>query len=151
MEVYHTHLNSYSEVTQRHRELEQSKQKKSFWQRLFARRKEEEPEKEVWEPEEGEEGISRRQSKEDLVRMNREVYRLLEERRLRREKRRESSCSPNYSQYTHFVIPLYKYPGNSLLTIFIPVALLSLLSLAIFFQENNLSERIGLIATMVLG
>jgi hypothetical protein len=49
------------------------------------------------------------------------------------------------------VIPLYKYPGNSLATIFIPIFLLSLLSLAIFFQQNDLSNRIGSIATMVLG
>lgn len=39
-----------------------------------------------------------------------------------------------YFQYTHLVIPLYKYPGNSLVTIFLPVLLLALLSLAIFFQ-----------------
>jgi hypothetical protein len=40
-----------------------------------------------------------------------------------------------YFQYSHFVIPLYKYPGNSLATIFIPIFLLALVSLAIFFQE----------------
>lgn len=40
-----------------------------------------------------------------------------------------------YFQYSHFIIPLYKYPGNSLATIFIPVFLLALVSLAIFFQE----------------
>lgn len=39
-----------------------------------------------------------------------------------------------YFQYTHLVIPLYKYPGNSLFTIFLPTFLLALLSLAIFFQ-----------------
>jgi hypothetical protein len=58
---------------------------------------------------------------------------------------------PGYYQYVHFVIPLYKYPGNTLCTIFIPMLLLAALSLSIFFQENNLSDRIGLIATMVLG
>lgn len=56
-----------------------------------------------------------------------------------------------YFQYTHFVIPLYKYPGNSLATIFIPLLLLALLSLGIFFQQNDLSNRISSIATMVLG
>ena len=59
--------------------------------------------------------------------------------------------SVKYFQYTHFIIPLYKYPGNALATIFIPIFLLSLLSLAIFFQSNHLSERIGSIATMILG
>jgi hypothetical protein len=56
-----------------------------------------------------------------------------------------------YFQYTHLVIPLYKYPGNSLFTIFLPTFLLALLSLAIFFQEPELSGRIGAIATMFLG
>lgn len=40
-----------------------------------------------------------------------------------------------YFQYTHLIIPLYKYPGNALFTIFLPTFLLALLSLAIFFQE----------------
>ena len=56
-----------------------------------------------------------------------------------------------YFQYTHLVIPLYKYPGNVLITIFLPMLLLALLSLAIFFQEAELSGRIGSIATMFLG
>lgn len=56
-----------------------------------------------------------------------------------------------YFQYTHLIIPLYKYPGNSLITIFLPTLLLALLSLAIFFQEPELSGRIGAIATMILG
>lgn len=56
-----------------------------------------------------------------------------------------------YYQYSHFVIPLYKYPGNALATIFIPIFLLALLSLGIFFQSNDLSNRLSSIATMVLG
>lgn len=56
-----------------------------------------------------------------------------------------------YFQYTHLIIPLYKYPGNALFTIFLPTFLLALLSLAIFFQESELSGRIGAIATMILG
>ena len=56
-----------------------------------------------------------------------------------------------YFQYTHFIVPLYKYPGNSLATIFIPIFLLALVSLAIFFQGPDLSGRIGAIATMILG
>jgi hypothetical protein len=37
------------------------------------------------------------------------------------------------------------------MTIFIPIFLLSFLSLAIFFQANDLSSRLASIATMVLG
>ena len=66
-------------------------------------------------------------------------------------KKEKGLPKPKYYQFTHFVIPLYKYPGNSLATIFIPIFLLALLSLAIFYQDNELSSRIGSIATMVLG
>ena len=56
-----------------------------------------------------------------------------------------------YYQFTHFVLPVYKYPVNSLCTIFIPAFLLALVSLAIFFQEKEISGRIGAIATFILG
>jgi hypothetical protein len=46
--------------------------------------------------------------------------------------------SLKYFQYTHFIFPLYKHPENALLTIFIPIFLLAVLSTAIFFQDHNL-------------
>jgi len=36
-------------------------------------------------------------------------------------------------------------------TIFIPIFMLSLLSLSIFFQSKNIDDKIGSIATFVLG
>jgi len=56
-----------------------------------------------------------------------------------------------YYQYNHFIIPLYTYPGNAIASIFLPLFLLALVSLAIFFQEPELSGRVDAIATMVLG
>jgi hypothetical protein len=35
---------------------------------------------------------------------------------------------------------MYKYPGNALATIFIPVFMLALLSLSIFFQGRNAAD-----------
>ena len=67
------------------------------------------------------------------------------------DEKKDKVPTAKYFQYTHFVVPLYKYPLNSLATIFTPIFLLSLLSLAIFFQENALSDRISAIATMILG
>jgi len=67
------------------------------------------------------------------------------------EDRDKQTTKAKYFQFTHFVIPMYKYPGNSLATIFIPIFLLALLSLGIFYQDNNLANRLGSIATMVLG
>ena len=37
-------------------------------------------------------------------------------------------------QYTHFRIPLYKHPGVNLLEIFIPLWILGLINIFVFFQ-----------------
>ena len=57
-----------------------------------------------------------------------------------------------YFQYTHFIIPLYKFPGNAWATIFIPMFMLALLSIFIFLQtKTSVEEKLGSIATFVLG
>jgi hypothetical protein len=53
-------------------------------------------------------------------------------------------------QYVHFRIPLYKYPGASLINIFLPLWVLGFINLLIFFQDIALSGRIGAIATLTL-
>ena len=53
-------------------------------------------------------------------------------------------------QYAYFRIPLYKYPGANLISIFIPLWVLGFINLAIFFQEPSLSGRIAAIATLTL-
>lgn len=65
--------------------------------------------------------------------------------------KKESPKKVKYFQYNHFIVPLYTYPGNAIASIFIPLFLLALVSLAIFFQEPNLSGRVDAIASMVLG
>jgi hypothetical protein len=49
------------------------------------------------------------------------------------------------------VIPVYKFPGNAWATIFIPVIMLAILSTSLFFYKSSPSEKIGTIATIVLG
>ena len=71
--------------------------------------------------------------------------------RAKNKEAKKPESKVKYYQYTHFVVPLYKYPGNSISTIFIPIFLLALVSLAIFFQEKEMSGRIGAIATLILG
>lgn len=53
-------------------------------------------------------------------------------------------------KYAHFEIPLYRRPIISLLTIFLPLWLLGLISLGIFFQSNELADRIASIATVMI-
>lgn len=53
-------------------------------------------------------------------------------------------------QYTHFRIPLYKHPGSSLLAIFIPLWVTGFINLVVFFQDNRLADRMGVIATVSL-
>lgn len=53
-------------------------------------------------------------------------------------------------QYVHFRIPLYKYPGANLVSIFVPLWVLGFINLLIFFQDTSLSGRISAIATLTL-
>ena len=64
------------------------------------------------------------------------------------EKKKDDKIK-NY-QYTHFRIPLYKYPGASLVSIFIPLWLVGFINLLIFFQDKDLAGRIASIATLTL-
>ncbi len=57
-----------------------------------------------------------------------------------------------YFQYQHFIMPVYKIPYNAWATIFIPMFMLSLLSVFIFLEKStNLEAKLGSIATFVLG
>lgn len=60
------------------------------------------------------------------------------------------SKSPKYYQYSHFKIPLYKYPGSSLATIFIPLWILGLATLAVFFQGPGLGNALQNLGTLLL-
>ena len=55
-----------------------------------------------------------------------------------------------YFEYAHFVIPVYKMPGNAWSTIFIPVFMLAVLSIALYFPNSSLETEVGAVATMVL-
>ena len=52
--------------------------------------------------------------------------------------------------YAHFEIPLYKFPGVTLLTIFFPLWLLGILNLGIFFQSVGLADRIGSLSGLLI-
>lgn len=45
---------------------------------------------------------------------------------------------------------MYKYPFTTVLTIFLPIMMLAVLNLAVFFQENSLSGRISSLATIMV-
>jgi hypothetical protein len=53
-------------------------------------------------------------------------------------------------QYAHFRIPVYKYPGVSILTIFIPIWILGLIGLFVFFQEPAFGARLATVAVLAL-
>lgn len=62
----------------------------------------------------------------------------------------ERSKKVKHFQYTHFRIPLYKNPGSSLLSIFIPLWVTAIINLVVFFQDNRLADRMAVIATASL-
>jgi hypothetical protein len=48
------------------------------------------------------------------------------------------------------VIPVYKFPGVSIITIFFPLWLLAILNLAIYFQSTDFGNRTVSIGTLVI-
>ena len=52
--------------------------------------------------------------------------------------------------YAHFVIPLYKFPAIGLFTIFVPLWLLGVINIGIFFQDTGLADRIGSLAGLMI-
>jgi hypothetical protein len=45
---------------------------------------------------------------------------------------------------------MYKFPFDSLVTIFVPLWLLGIINLGIFFQNEQLSDRIGSIIALTI-
>ena len=55
-----------------------------------------------------------------------------------------------YFQHVHLNVALFKQPYVALLTIFIPLLLLGVINLGIFYQSNSLDSRIASIATLMI-
>ena len=53
-------------------------------------------------------------------------------------------------QYAHIRVPLYKHPGVTLLEIFIPLWILGLINIFVFFQQNVMADKMATIATVAL-
>lgn len=66
------------------------------------------------------------------------------------EKKKKDDHKIKHFQYVHFRIPMYKYPGTNLISIFVPLWVLGFINLLIFFQDITLAGRIGAIATLTL-
>jgi hypothetical protein len=49
-----------------------------------------------------------------------------------------------------FETGIYRFPANTLLMIFIPLWLLALINLAVFFQNHEIKNRIANIATLLV-
>jgi hypothetical protein len=52
--------------------------------------------------------------------------------------------------HAYFNIPLYKFPLSPIFTIFLPLFFLDILNFGILFQDKELADRMGTIATLVL-
>lgn len=54
-------------------------------------------------------------------------------------------------QYAHFILPVYKKPYPSILTIYFPLLLLGVINIAIFFQNKVQTGKIMLnIAALIV-
>lgn len=72
-----------------------------------------------------------------------------EDEKKKKEKDSGFKKKEKYYQYAHIHIPLYRKPAVVLGTIFIPVWLLGIINLSIFYQEPGLGERITNIAALM--
>jgi len=53
-------------------------------------------------------------------------------------------------RHAHFDVPLYKMPMYSLSTIFIPLWLLGIINLGVFFENEDLGNRIQAISGLMI-
>jgi hypothetical protein len=65
---------------------------------------------------------------------------------------RRFSDNDSFSPYKHafIMIPLYKYPMDSIAIIFFPLWLLAILNLGIYFQTEGFGERVVSIAALLI-
>ena len=56
----------------------------------------------------------------------------------------------DYFQYSHLIMPFRKDATNSLLTIFIPILMIAVMSIFIYFEES-LETKLGSVGSFVLG
>lgn len=57
---------------------------------------------------------------------------------------------PHAFHLATFNLGIYRFPTNTLLMIFIPLWLLALINLSVFFQNNDIKNRISNIATLMV-
>lgn len=67
-----------------------------------------------------------------------------------REEKSFQKGSLGFWNTVQFTLPLIKNPLYSFITIIIPVAFLSLVNIAIFFQGNDFPAKISAIATLLI-
>lgn len=54
------------------------------------------------------------------------------------------------TRHAHFHIPISKIPGSEFTTIFAPLWLFSAITLATFFLEPSMADRVAIVATLMI-
>ena len=52
--------------------------------------------------------------------------------------------------FAHFIFYIYKRPMVAICTIFLPLSLLGMINIGIFFQDNGLADRLGTLAGLMI-
>lgn len=53
-------------------------------------------------------------------------------------------------KFANFLIPIYKFPSVQILTIFLPLVLLGIINLGIFFQNYEMHDRVASISVLLI-
>ena len=65
-------------------------------------------------------------------------------------KLQNGELTPDAFEHGRILIPLYKYPATTIINLFLPFYMVAILSLGVFFEANDMSNRSASLATFQL-
>ena len=71
-------------------------------------------------------------------------------KKAQKEKITKGKKTPNCFEFGQILIPVYKYPATTIINVFIPFYMVAILSLGVFFELNDMSNRSASLATFQL-
>ena len=63
---------------------------------------------------------------------------------------KSGDITPDAYEHGQILIPLYKYPSTTIINIFVPLYMVGIMNLGVFFELNDMSNRDASLATFLL-
>ena len=78
------------------------------------------------------------------------IGKILDKNKERNQKLKSGEITPDAYEHGQILIPLYKYPATTIINLFVPFYMVAILSLGVFFEANDMSNRSASLATFQL-